>query len=146
MWYYLAIVGQTKKVKLLSVLSSTGHLQIGEIKLNSHLKMSVLQHSNCWYTTNKLHQQSLLCVMISRSRREVFSSRMGLAGWSRGTGETRGGCWLAGWLAGWGWKLLQSLSSILLLSLYQSLVLIRSRPDRSPQPAWVKCKIQKIHD
>ena len=99
MWYYLAIVGQTEKVKLLSVLSRTGHLQIAEIKLNSHLKMSVLQHSNCWYTTNKLHQQSLLCVMISRSRREVFSSRMGLAGWSRGTGETRGG--LVGWLAGW---------------------------------------------
>ena len=85
MWYYLAIVGQTKKVKLLSVLSSTGHLQIGEIKLNSHLKMSVLQHSNCWYTTNKLHQQSLLCVMILEAE-----SRMGLAGRSR---ETRG-CWL----------------------------------------------------
>ena len=85
MWYYLAIVGQTKKVKLLSVLSSTGHLQIAEIKLNSHLKMSVLQHSNCWYTTNKLHQQSLLCVMILEA-----DSRMGLAGRSR---ETRG-CWL----------------------------------------------------
>ena len=118
MWYYLAIVGQTEKVKLLSVLSRTGHLQIAEIKLNSHLKMSVLQHSNCWYTTNKLHQQSLLCVMIFRSRRPL-SSRMGLAGWSRGAGGAGG----SRRDVGWGWKLLQSLSSILLLvllSLYQS--------------------------
>ena len=83
MWYYLAIVGQTEKVKLLSVLSRTGHLQIAEIKLNSHLKMSVLQHSNCWYTTNKLHQQSLLCVMIFRSRREYFPPGWG---WQAGAG------------------------------------------------------------
>ena len=84
MWYYLAIVGQTKKVKLLSVLSSTGHLQIAEIKLNSHLKMSVLQHSNCWYTTNKLHQQSVLCVMILEAGATKYSPPGW--GWQAGAG------------------------------------------------------------
>ena len=93
MWYYLAIVGQAKKVKFLSVLSSTGHLQIAEIKLNSHLKMSVLQHSNCWYTTNKLHQQSLLCVMIFRSRREHFPPGWGWQVGAGGQGRL-GECWL----------------------------------------------------
>ena len=91
MWYYLAIVGQAKKVKFLSVLSSTGHLQIAEIKLNSHLKMSVLQHSNCWYTTNKLHQQSVLCVMILEAGATKYSPPGW--GWHAGLGRA-GGCWL----------------------------------------------------
>ena len=137
MWYYLAIVGQTKKVKLLSVLSSTGHLQIGEIKLNSHLKMSVLQHSNCWYTTNKLHQQSLLCVMIFRSRREHFPPGWG---WQSGAGGLDRGDEGS---VGWGWKLLQSLSCDYL---YQGLVLIIITISGPSQPARVKCKIQKICD
>ena len=51
MCYYLAIVGQEKKVKLLSVLSGTGHLQIAEITLDSHLSLS--QHSNCSTTISK---------------------------------------------------------------------------------------------